>query len=209
MAFVPGYKHDLFLSYAQKESVWVEAFRRALIQEFQERAGKPVAIWQDSQNLRLGQKWTDEIKEGITLAAAFLAVISPSYHTSAWCRDERGTFLKHHGGQESLENLKIGSIHRFLKVIKAPGPGSAHLTLLKDLQYVKFFNEASKYELPTDSAEFTAAIRETIRTIVELLTLMKKRQQALYLAPVLPDMDADRSQLENQLTDWGYDVKPG
>lgn len=131
MAFVPGYKHDLFLSYAHLEAAWVEAFRGALSQESQERVGKPITIWQDSQNLRLGQKWTAEIEDGISRAAAFLAVISPLYHNSAWCRDERGSFLKHHGG---LENVKVDSIYRFLKIIKAPGPGQAHLTLLQDLQ---------------------------------------------------------------------------
>jgi TIR domain len=205
MAFVPGYKHDLFLSYAHPEAAWVEAFRRALSQEFEERVGKPVTIWQDSQNLRLGQNWTAEIEDGISHAAAFLAIISPLYHNSAWCRDERGSFLKHHGG---LENVKVDSIYRLLKIIKAPGPGQAHLTLLKDLQHVKFFNQGDGYELPADSKEFTATIRETTRTIRELLTLMKNRQKALYLAPVPPEMDGDRTNLQNQLTDWGYNVKP-
>ncbi len=205
MAMVPGYKHDIFLSYAQIEAAWVDAFRKALSQEFHERAGKAIAIWQDSQNVRMGQKWTAEIDQGISRAAAFLAVISPSYHQSTWCKEERRILLEHSGG---LENLKVESFYRFLKIIKAPGPAKAHLSLLKELQHVRFFSEADEYELPPDSKEFTAMIRETVRTIRELLVLMANRQQGLYLAPVPPEMEGDRRDLQNQLADWGYNVKP-
>src|SRR5438105_4143987 len=62
MAFVPGHKHDLFLSYAHKETAWVEAFSKALCDEFHELTGKQITVWNDSQNLRLGQKWTSEIE---------------------------------------------------------------------------------------------------------------------------------------------------
>lgn len=65
MAFVPGRKHDLFLSYAHTEGGWAETFRK------------------DSRNLRLGQKWAAEIEEGIRSAAAFLAIVCPSYPARA------------------------------------------------------------------------------------------------------------------------------
>ena len=73
MAFVPGHKHDLFLSYAHAEAAWTDAFRKALCDEFQVRAGEVVTVWQDSRDLRVGQKWATEIEEGIRNAAAFLA----------------------------------------------------------------------------------------------------------------------------------------
>ena len=166
MPFVPGYKHDLFLSYAHLEAPWVDAFRKAVSQEFQERAGKPITFWQDQQNLRLGQKWTDEIAAGVLQTAAFLAIISPSYLNSTWCVRERRLLLDHYGG---LDQLKIESFYRLLKIIKTPGPGQAHLNLLKELQPVRFFNEADQYEIPQDSKEYTALIRDTVRAIRELL----------------------------------------
>jgi hypothetical protein len=39
MAFVPGRKHDLFLSYAHIEAASAECFRKALCDEFQVRRG--------------------------------------------------------------------------------------------------------------------------------------------------------------------------
>src|SRR4051794_4533532 len=117
MAFVPGHKHDLFLSYAHAEMAWVEVFSKALCTEFQVRAGEPVTVWQDSQNLRLGQKWGDQIVEGIRGAAAFLAIVSPIYLNSPWCREERSTVL-----EKTLEALRVDSFYRLLKIVKTPGP---------------------------------------------------------------------------------------
>jgi hypothetical protein len=206
MGLVPGYKHDLFLSYSHAETAWFEAFRKALCQEFQERVGKPVSFWQDSRNLRLGQKWTGEIESAIQQAAAFLAIVSPSYHNSDWCRDERRILLEYNHG---LEGLKVQSFYRFLKIIKAPGPDKAHEKLFRDVQHVKFFNENDGYELPLDSREFASTIRDTVRAIRELLQLMSNTKRKLYVAPGPLEMEEDRKNLRNQLSDDGFDVRPG
>ena len=102
MAFVPGHKHDLFLSYAHIEAGWAEAFLKTLCDEFQVRTGKQVTVWHDAKTLRLGQKWTAEIEDGIRSAAAFLAIVSPSYLNSPWCTRERGIAL-----EKKLEALKV------------------------------------------------------------------------------------------------------
>src|SRR5580658_4957005 len=130
MAFVSGHKHDLFLSYAHAETAWVDAFRKALCDEFQVRAGQEVTVWQDSRNLRVGQKWASEIEEGIRNAAAFLAIVSPIYLNSPWCRQERAIVL-----EKKLEALKVESFYRLLKVIKTPGPEEP----LAELQRIPFF----------------------------------------------------------------------
>src|ERR1017187_7375502 len=91
--------------------------------------GEEVTVWQDSRNLRMGQKWAAEIEDGIRDAAAFLAIVSPIYLNSAWCRQERAIVL-----EKNLEALKVDSLYRLLKVIKTPGPGNAHRQLLGALQ---------------------------------------------------------------------------
>jgi hypothetical protein len=48
MAFVPGRKHDLFLSYAHIEVACAEGIRKTLCDEFQVRTGEQVTIWQDT-----------------------------------------------------------------------------------------------------------------------------------------------------------------
>ena len=77
---VPGYAHDLFLSYAHAEAQWVEAFKKAFCQEFHEREGRPVSIWQDSTDLRPGTKWTAELENGVRRAAAVQYSGRPGNH---------------------------------------------------------------------------------------------------------------------------------
>jgi hypothetical protein len=203
MAFVPGHKHDLFLSYAHAEAAWADAFRKALCDEFQVRAGEEVTVWQDSGNLRLGHKWMSEIEEGIRNAAAFLAIVSPNYLNSPWCRKERAIVL-----EKKLEALKVESFYRFLKVIKTPGPAKAHEELLGALEDIRFFNPADGYEFPGGSAEFTAMIRAIVRHIRELLTLMSNQGQELYAAPGAIEMHNEREELKRELKDRGFTVKP-
>jgi hypothetical protein len=199
---VPGHAYDLFLSYAHIEAEWVKAFEKAFCQQFHEREGKAISIWQDANNLRLGQKWTAEIEEGVRQAAALLAIVSPSYHTSDWCQKERNLLFKQHGG---IEGLKVDAFYRFLKIDKAP---SDH-DLYKELQTTRFFNKATGEEFPTDSREFSVAIGNAVRDIQELLRLMSNGQTSLYLARGPMEMADDRKQLEEELTGRGYKVRPG
>jgi hypothetical protein len=207
MAFVPGRKHDLFVSYAHKEAAWAAAFVKALADEFQVRTGREVTFWQDSRKLRTGEKWTAEIEEGIRDAAAFLAVISPTYFNSPWCGRERDIALEH-----ELEALKVSSpvesLYRFLKIIKTPGPGNAHEELLEEIHDIRFFSSSDNYELPNGSAEFTAKIRELFRHIRDLLVLMSNSGQVLYLAPGAVEMSVERGELERELKDRGFAIKP-
>ncbi len=203
MPFVSGHKHDLFLSYAHKEAAWVEAFGKALGDEFQERTGKQITFWQDSQNLRLGQKWGDEIKEGIRNAAAFVAIVSPTYFNSPWCVQERSIVL-----EKDLEALKVDSFYRFLKIVKTPGPGKLHEEMLKELQDIRFFNKADNYELLAGSPEYTCVIRQAVRHIWELLRFMSNKGREVYIAPGAIEMHGAREEVERELKDKGFTIKP-
>ncbi len=197
-------KHDLFLSYAHAEAAWADAFRKALCAEFYVRTGQELTFWQDTRNLRVGQKWASEIEEGIRNAAVFLAIVSPIYlKTSPWCRQERAIIL-----ENTLEALKVDSLYRFYKIIKTPGPGKAHEELLRVLQDIRFFNPADGYELPEGSAEFMAAIRALVRQLRELLTLLSNKGQELYIAPGGIDMLNEREELIRELKDRGFTIKP-
>jgi TIR domain len=96
MAYVPGFDHDLFLSYSHNDSPeWIRALEESLRQQLRERLGHHVDIWQDKNNIRFGQHWSDEIHNGICGSAAFLVVLSPGYRNSDWWARERKIFLDH------------------------------------------------------------------------------------------------------------------
>lgn len=207
MAFVPGRKHDLFLSYAHNERVWADALVKALRKEFQERTGREVTFWQDSHKLRVGQDWHEEIEAAIRNAAVFVAIVSPSYLTSTWCGRERDLIL-----ENGIEALKVESpieaFYRFLKIVKMPDDDGVYEELLEGLQDFRFFNEADRDEIPRNSAEFIAKIRDLFREIRDLLTLMSNQAQELYLAPGSIEIEKQRAELERELADRGFAIQP-
>ena len=137
MTYVPGFTHDIFLSYAHGDSKeWIRALEESLRQQLRERLGVDVRIWQDANNIRCGQAWPDEIQQGVLGAAAFLAVLSPSYQNSDWCAKERRIFLDH---CKASQSLKAGSYYRFLKLLKMPWPDDGHEEFHQEFQYVSFF----------------------------------------------------------------------
>ena len=97
MAYVPGYDHDVFVSYAhlddQGESAWVTNLVRHLDTEVRQRLGtKDLRIWIDRE-LDGNRPLTPEIMQAIRRSATILLIVSPSYIASEWCARERNAFL--------------------------------------------------------------------------------------------------------------------
>jgi TIR domain len=114
MAFIPGYEHDVFVSYAhvddrpfidaaagqERSSGWVSTLVRHLKNELAQKVGRSdaVSVWFDSNNLRGNHKLTDEIAARLAHAASFVAILSPGYIASQWCQDEAHMFARACGG---------------------------------------------------------------------------------------------------------------
>ena len=210
MAYVLGFDHDLFLSYAHTDSAeWIRALEQSLHQQLRERLGADVDIWQDINNIRFGQNWTEEINHAISSAAAFLAVISPGYRTSEWCADERKTFLDN---SKSGNQLQAGSFYRFLKLIRLPWPGDGHKKFLQELQHIDFFERRPgtgvEVELTPGTNEFRARVADAASAIAALLVEMRRRRESVFVAAASPDCSKARSALRAELRALGYDVRP-
>jgi hypothetical protein len=210
MPYVLGFDHDLFLSYAHTDSAeWIRALEQSLRQQLRERLGADVDIWQDTNNIRFGQNWPDEINNAIWSAAAFLAVISPGYRTSEWCGGERKTFLD---PCKAGNQLQAGSFYRFLKLVKLPWPGNAHEKFHHELQHIDFFERHSgtgvEVELTPGTNEFRARVADAASAIAALLVEMRRRRESVFVAAATPDCSKVRSALRAELRALGYDVRP-
>ena len=109
MAYVPGYHHDFFVSYAKVDndpvpsakSGWVDTLISILISGngLAGKLGRREAFnhWIDEQNLR-GNDEVDRIPEQVGRSALFVAVLSPAYAASKFCQLELETFVKSTGG---------------------------------------------------------------------------------------------------------------
>jgi hypothetical protein len=108
MVFVPGYKQDIFVSYAHVDdrpfdvtapdhaSGWVTTLVRHLENYLAQEIGRTEAfnIWKDKHNLHGNDTPTAEIAAVLESAAIFIAILSPSYLASTWCRDEADIFAR-------------------------------------------------------------------------------------------------------------------
>ena len=101
MAYVPGWEHDVFLSYAHLDNVpitpgemgWADELAEKLQTELKQRLGtKDFRLWIDN-SLDGNHPITPDIMTAISRSATLLVIMSPSYLNSEWCRRERTAFL--------------------------------------------------------------------------------------------------------------------
>jgi hypothetical protein len=99
MVFVPGCKHDIFVSYAHADDQpdiesapgWVSD----LIRLIRNRLGRPEKfdVWMDF-GLKGNDLVTPTIMEALAESALFLLIISPNYLDSVWCHKEFREFVR-------------------------------------------------------------------------------------------------------------------
>jgi hypothetical protein len=101
MPFVPGYRHDVFVSYAHVDNEpvgadkgWVTTFVRNLETFLRRKLGQhatDASVWMDYE-LTGNQPFAGSIEEALRSSATLLVVVSPGYLGSAWCGREREAF---------------------------------------------------------------------------------------------------------------------
>ena len=99
---VSGYKHDVFVSYAQvdndpltdKDVGWVTTFIKTLSVRLNQLCGRRDAysLWWD-HSLAKNVNITPEIFATLENCAVLLVILSPGYLKSDWCKRERTKFL--------------------------------------------------------------------------------------------------------------------
>ena len=129
MAFVPGFEHDVFISYSHldNQSVdknnqvgrngWVSAFHSRLQVALDQLLGADVDIWRD-ERLDSVVNFPSELSKQLRGTAVLLAVVSPGYLNSRWCEWELSGFV---GGDQRTGDLLIDNRYRAVKVVKLPG----------------------------------------------------------------------------------------
>jgi hypothetical protein len=98
MAYLPGYRHDVFVSYAWAPRLarWAQKLRDELSEDLNYKLGAKdpsdgISIWMDLE--LLGNKpLTPQIQEAVENSAILLIVMSRFYLESVWCGEEVGWF---------------------------------------------------------------------------------------------------------------------
>jgi hypothetical protein len=209
MAYLPGLKHDVFISYAREDEDWVTALQEQLTERLRHRLGTECDVWQDQNKIRAGQKWSDEVVKAIRDAAAFLAVISRSYQGSAFCEKELDAFFE---GSRSDRPLEAGGYSRFLKVVKFPWVKDAHEGFYPQFHHVTFFDRDPKTgqerEFRQNSAGFRLGVDKLSFHIERLFEAMLRGVSKVYVARVADNDREERDAIARQVKADGYALTP-
>jgi TIR domain-containing protein len=206
--FVPGFENDLFISYAHRDdAVWVGAFEKSLGEELSRRLGAGVAVWQDAKRLRVGQNWHDEIETGVQRSAVFVAVLSPFYQNSDWCKRERDHFR-----ELFPEPKAFASSNRFFKVVKTPWENDGHLQFLEAVHHLDFFRReegpSGDSEFLPGTPDFRSAVTALANAIAQTLRKLRRERERVFVASPAEDCLEVWKRLRDELYDRGYDVQP-
>jgi hypothetical protein len=88
-------KPVVFMSYAHRDN-WEERLTRLrehLSRRVSIQRGEDLSIFQDSEDIRLGQNWRERIETSLDEAMFFIAIVTPSFFNSDYCRAELERFL--------------------------------------------------------------------------------------------------------------------
>jgi hypothetical protein len=125
MAYVPGFEHDIFISYAHvdnasadNEDGWVTRLHASLLKLIPQKIGRAenFSIWRD-----LKLDGVDDFVETIDVAfrrsALMLTILTPSYLASEWCGKELDGFTAQ---PHSKFGRKVEDKNRVFKIMPSP-----------------------------------------------------------------------------------------
>jgi WD40 repeat protein len=105
---------DLFVSYAHADNLdgWISAFVRLLQQVRDDKDWRPWQVFLDARAIRGGHDWEQRILQSLRAARVMLALVSPAYFASPWCRREWEEFRRseqHEGRGDRLFPLYLST----------------------------------------------------------------------------------------------------
>jgi hypothetical protein len=223
MAFVPGFEHDLFISYAHVDNQprpgdskgWVTQFGSDLAAALDQEIGRSglVRVWRD-RGLAGNDDFDDTIKLAVRQSALFMPVLSRGYINSAYCAAELATFA---GQEHRLFQRQIDGKSRIFKIICRHVDPSEHPRATRDTLGYPF----CKYDAETGESrvlyatrngvpdeEYGSAIGRLAAQLARLLRTMS-RMATVYVAEVEDQTLLPlRSRLLRFLRQSGFRVLP-
>lgn len=161
MAYVAGFRHDIFLSYSHVDNLKVASRRRGWIEEFHQdlevrlaqRSGRigDITVWRDERRLKGNELFDSTIRDAISQSATFLAVTSHGFLRSDYCRKELTAFYEK--AATDAYGLAIGNKLRIFNVLlydipPEQWPKESHDTIGNPFYAASGPNETSKPNEP-------------------------------------------------------------
>lgn len=223
LPIVPGFKYDLFVSYAHRDDQpwnWVSTLVSTLKAEL-ERKGREFSLWWDP-TLRTGQDFNLAIADAISESAVFLCVLSSAYGDSTYCKQEVAKFREQ---RHPAFDLLVGSMSRMQGiVIESSFTEKSWPPELRTTDPCRFFSDTvslfSRPQVYDDSSPWVRSlwkVRDSIWAALEEMQRQRKAgvaversyasggtdsgvQSTVYLADVTDDLYDRRESLRSSLS---------
>lgn len=109
MAAIPGFRHDIFVSYAHSDNQPVAGTGNGFVSELvadlktevSRKVRNDVDIWWDHYKLTGGMRVTPELMTAASDCACIIVIASPAYLRSEWCERERNAFVQRVANRQS------------------------------------------------------------------------------------------------------------
>jgi hypothetical protein len=108
MAYVPGYAADIFVSYSHSNDRdgWVTELKSKLASGLAD-VSEDVDVWFDTDRLRAGDRFRQEIHDKLSNTRILVAVLSPAYLKSQFCMEEELDWFQDSFGREIIQYQKV------------------------------------------------------------------------------------------------------
>jgi len=216
MAFVPGFSHDVFVSYAHGDDrAWIDRMVQRLKKEMKARLGTEPVFFFDTDDLRKSRDYRTEIPDSLATSATMLLLPSPAYLRSHYCvEDECDAFSnsiaarreRYKRGEEVSAEFR-NELFTFRALI-LPVDGNAHWNLIPGASDFKFCDNS--WFLAQESEAFETEFRKLLDSLVDLLKRMRNNATPVFLYPPNPPAELKEaySALYDELTAQSYRVLP-
>ncbi len=238
MAYIQGFKYDIFISYAhvdnltasEKEKGWIEQFYNYLVVSLAKRAGRigKVNIWWDSKKLGGNTTFDSSIENGIRDSAIMICLHSPGYLESDYCKKELNAFFSKSKQEEP--GLVVGDQSRIFNVLLNNIPFNKWPQELSGTSGFPFHTakDASEFGDPlsvesTDFRKHLEKLRDSLINIFEEInnkktavsapihanTEKKKKEFTIYFGEVADTLRTTSKRTINELEKKGFEVISG
>ena len=228
MVFVPGFQHDIFVSYAHVDDVplpgvekgWVTNLIDTLKTKLSMQLGRSDAysLWMDYE-LAHHVKLTPQIMDALNHTAIMVVILSPGYLASEWCMREKNTFLQF---------IKEGSSRVFVierNIIEAQDRPSE----FEDLIGFRFWLRDREGKPPKilgepkpspDELDYYRVVDEVVSGLQKALGDLKREHEnhadgmagyqepSVFLAEVTDDLEQERASMKSYLNQFGINTLP-
>jgi hypothetical protein len=211
MAYVPGFQHDVFVSYAHGDDrPWIDAFVKRLQSDLDDKLGSATDVWLDAEDNRPSRDFSREIPDAVRSSAVFLLLASPTYIRSAYCVDVEckvfGETLDERRGR--FQSAPFANEQFALRCPILPIDNNDHWALFPGLTDIAFGDATGTF--PLDTADFKRSFGRLVGELADLLKRMRNHSTAVFLYPASPgpDLHDTHAALTAELTARSYRVLP-